>query len=544
MQPQHSVVPSSPPNRSGLAGMSTHTDTVTSCSFPRLGRVWLLAAACGLAVYLPTLAPGVLWGDSGDAQIRVLAGALSDPRELARAHVTYYATAIALAKVLRLEPAWAANLVAALAGAVTVANFAALLTRFVRRRVAVASGTALLLLSHTLWQLSTGAEVITFFTMCLSFELLMFARFAQTSRPSGLVAAAFANGLGFSTHNFALLTWPAYVILFVFQRKRLPSLSRRHAALAIGAWLLGAVPLAVLVLLEWGRVGSLAETARSLLVGRFGPEVFNTGISLGLVVRLIGFVGLNFPTPLILLAAGGWWRLRRSDSRGCWLFLSVAAATFILFGARYTVPDQYTFLVPSYIFLVLFTAVGVDEWLAHRPSTAGTILVLALSLTAPVAYALAPPLARRWPATAKVLSPREIPYREPYWWFLTPWRTGYHGPERYAREVFEALPPDALLLIDTTMRRPLVYLQRRERLRPDVRLPDAFDWWDGRKPITIGPDNARSYIDRGLLFCATTVRPYIPAWLLDGDFEFESVGLVYRVTYARPRESGPTSRPE
>jgi hypothetical protein len=505
---------------------------------------WLVAAVCALAVYLPTMAPGVLWGDSGDAQIRVLAGALSDPRELARAHVTYYAVAVGLAKLLRLDPAWASNFVAALAGAVTVANFAALLTRFVRHRVAVASGTTLLLLSHTLWQLSTGAEVITFSTLCLSFELLMLVGFAQTSRPSRLIGAALFNGIGWSTHNFALLTWPAYVVLLVVRRGHAPPLRRRDLAAVIVAWFVGVTPLAALTILEFRNLGGVTGTLGSLLVGRFAKAVFGVHVSLGLLVRLIGYVSLNFPTPLILLAPWGWWRLRRKQPRSLWLFLTVAGLTFFGFAARYRVLDQYTFLVPSYVFLVLFTAVGVDEWMARRPSTVRNILVLALSLTAPVTYALAPPLARHWPATAHVLPPREIPYREPCWWFLTPWRTGYQGPERYAREVFEALPADALLLVDSTMRRPLIYLQRRERLRPDVRFPGTGHRRNGQEPITIGPDNARPYIDQGLLFCATTVRPYIPAWLLDGDYEFEPVGLVYRVTYARLRESEPTSRPE
>ena len=51
---------------------------VPSAPAPRVLRVWLVAALCALALYLPSMAPGVLWGDSGDAQVRVLAGAIRD----------------------------------------------------------------------------------------------------------------------------------------------------------------------------------------------------------------------------------------------------------------------------------------------------------------------------------------------------------------------------------------------------------------------------------------------------------------------------------
>ena len=142
-----------------------------------------------------TMAPGVLWGDSGDAQVRVLAGEWTDARELARTHITYYAAAIGLHRFGGLDAALAANLVSALAGAITVANTCWLLSLFVRRRLAVVCGGALLLVSHTLWQLSTGAEVVTFSTMCLSFEMVMVTRFAQTSRARWLALAALANGI-------------------------------------------------------------------------------------------------------------------------------------------------------------------------------------------------------------------------------------------------------------------------------------------------------------------------------------------------------------
>ncbi|MEZ6083387.1 MAG: hypothetical protein R3E58_05415 [Phycisphaerae bacterium] len=71
-----------------------------------------LAAA---VLYCATAAPGVLWGDFGEAQLRVLTGQLQDLRELARSHVTYFAVTCGITRLLGTNPVETANLVSALA---------------------------------------------------------------------------------------------------------------------------------------------------------------------------------------------------------------------------------------------------------------------------------------------------------------------------------------------------------------------------------------------------------------------------------------------
>lgn len=496
---------------------------------PSARRVWLLAALAAVAVYLPTAAPGLLWGDSGDAQIRVLLGQFRDGSGLARSHPTYYAVAWGLHRALHVDAARAANLVSALAGAITVANFAWLAACFVRRRLALACAVALLMLSHTLWQLSAVAEVMTFSTMCLSFELICVVCFARTGRLRWLILVGLANGIGCSTHNLALLTWPAYVVLAARRWNTIPA-PRVWSLLATAvAWLVGCVPLLLLAVAEYREASGLTETARSVLVGRHAQDVFNTTISANLVLRLVAYVGLNFPTPLILLAVPGWWRLRRAGSSGLWLFFTVAAATFLVFAARYSVPDQYTFLVHSYVFAALFAAVGLDWWLERRESLPVRVVVVLLSVIGPVVYAAAPSLAARFAGGSRPVALRYLPYRDPYQWFLTPWRAGYDGAERYAREVFALLPPEAVLFIDSTPRRPLEYLQQRDALRRDVRLVNPYypQPWQDRPRIR--SHNARPHIERGLVYSASDRAEHVPAWAAKAGYRYVPVGCLFRV---------------
>ncbi|MFO0837317.1 MAG: hypothetical protein U1D55_02230 [Phycisphaerae bacterium] len=496
---------------------------------PPTWRVWLIAAIATAAIYLPTTAPGVLWGDSGEAHVRVQLEQWTDAREIARTHLPYYATAIGLHR-LGVDAAYAANLVAALAGIATVANFACLLARFVYCPTTLICGTALLALSHTLWQLSSGAEVVTFSTMCLTAELLAFVTFAQTGRPGPLIFAALLNGLGWTTHNFALLMWPAYAVFGVRNARRV-SLAPGHVAAIFAAWLAGVAPLIVLFVTEFGRLGTLAAAVRSLLVGGYAGEVLNASVSMKSMARVAAYVALNFPTPMILLTPVGWWRLRERPTRELWIFLTLAGLTYFAFAARYNVPDAYTFLTPSYIFLVLFAAIGIRALLARMSPLWLRVALLLLAVPAPLLYLLTPAIVRGTPALAAALPDRSLPYRDPAEWFLTPWRGGYDGAERFAHEVFGALPPDAWLIIDSTARRPLDYLQLRDHLREDVTLVTENHRRPGQTPIVLDEASARPLIESGRLFSMADAPPYAPAWLV-GECRFAPAGHVFRV---RPR---------
>lgn len=500
----------------------------------------LLAAIAGLALYLSTMAPGLLWGDSGDAQARVLAGELSASRELARAHILYYAVAVAVHRFLGVDAAHAANVVSALAGVGTVVGFACLTAMLVSRTIAITCATALLLFSHTLWQLSTQAEVVSTSTMCLGFELVFAVRFMRSGRLYDLLLIALINGLGFCAHNMALLTWPAYACLLLFYPAIVPRPRWLALGLTVVCWLVGASAL----LIEFAHSATqegLQAAATSLLVGRFASRVFNVSALGSLVLRTAGAIVLNFPTPLILLAVPGWKRLGELGCRPLRPVLTVMALTFAIFAARYHVPDQYTFLIHSYLFLALLTALGIESLLQRWNSAAVRAVVVVFSVLAPAVYAVAPGLARRHLAGVLPFPERVIPYRDPYVWFLTPWRTGYHGAEQYAREVFDLLPPGATFLVDSTTRMPLEFLQGRDAVRRDIGLPHAWYRWSWAKSVQLDDEKAAELAGKGLLYCASDDPRLIKTFLTDMDrFRFIPIGPVYRVeTNGAPPSTAP-----
>ncbi|MCH8148954.1 MAG: DUF2723 domain-containing protein [Planctomycetes bacterium] len=499
-------------------------------------RAWVLGLSAGLLLYGGTVAPGLLWGDSGEAQLQIALDGWYVNGEIVRSHVLYFGFARFLCWLLPVKSALAGNLTAALAGALTIANIAWLITYLVRSIPAVICGTALLLFSHTLWQLSTSAEVVTTTTALMSAELVFFVKLIETRRTRWLAALAFASGLGVSNHNFALLIWPVYAVLIIAWRSAWSGDRIQKGATTIGCLVLGMGPVLALCVDDYLTRGSLGGTFESFLVGHYEHKVSNIGSLGSLAFRSIAMTGLNFPTPVVLLALPGVWRLARCGRRSLAVLLIGGLVMYGGFAVRYNVPDQHTFLVPAYIYVAVLVAVGVDGWRVAGRRWAAYVLI-ALSGVGPVVYAAAPSILRSVAPDTKLMPTRRVSYRERFSWFIHPWRVGYDGAARYARETLEALPDDAVLGVDTTLAAPINYVQLTEALRRDVRLDCRFvrqDWLSERD-LKTARDEA---LAADKYFVGSDVPRYLPKWLRHRSMQLVAHGHVFRVTSVRSEPDG------
>ncbi len=471
---------------------------------PRLIRIWLAAFAAALALYAATAAPGVLWGDSGDAQLRVLLGHFSDHRHYSRSHPLYYLIAWLVNSVAG-NAARSATTVAVIAGAVTVANVAAWTAILTRHRAAAVCATIALALSHSLWHLSTVAEVMTLSTAFLGAELLCVTRFTQTRKPNLLIAALFFNGLNLATHNLAMLVWPAYALLIAMEFRRrtiTPSLLAKAAI----AMLLGAAPIIVLFVSLSRQDGSPLSVLQKMIAGRYAGYALNASHLLRPILKMSAYSLYSFATPVLLFSFVGLRSLIRSENRSFRAFSLTAFAFLAAFGLRYNVADQHVFMLHSYILLTGFIAIGLDTFFARTPCLRRRTLWVALSATAPIVYALAPGWLRDNPKWS-IVPDRTIPHRDNYNWFLKPWRTGLDGPERFATETLNSLPENTVLMIDSTPLSPILYLQNANAFRRDVLLLGGAQyqsWYEA--PLPVPSPELDAIISQDRLFTITDDR--------------------------------------
>ena len=120
---------------------------------------------------------------------------------------------------------------------------------------------------------------------------------------------------------------------------------------------------------------------------------------------------------------------------------------------------------------------------------------------------------------------RQVPYRDDYTYFLRPWRTGYHGAERFATEALDGVEDEAVIYADGTTVYALLYLQEVKSKRKDVSIVS----WHGSS------NNLKHYnedvIDKlfaeRAIYVVSAVAGYCPEFLLER-YRFKEVGVLWK----------------
>ncbi len=171
-------------------------------------------ALAAFGVYLRTLAPSVLDGDSGEWQY--MANILGVP------HSTGYPLYILLAKIVTFlpfgNPAWRVNLFSAICAALTIPLAYLLAQRVSRSRVAAILSATFYAFMPTLWASATIAEVYALNTLLIALTLFFAIRFFDTGRVRDLYLMALCFGLALANHRIAFFILPALLLLVWFRR--------------------------------------------------------------------------------------------------------------------------------------------------------------------------------------------------------------------------------------------------------------------------------------------------------------------------------------
>jgi len=496
---------------------------------------WCLAFAAALALYAATMAPGLVWQDAGDYQVRVARLTLRQPGDTVRVHPFYIVLGHGLGRLGVWDFARAASVASALGTAIAVANVWLLLWLLVRHAGAATIGALACMLAHTIWQQGVQPQTYGWTLAALSAMLVLAVAHLETGRRRWLLLMFLAGGVGLSIHlmsQLALVVLAAWVLGKVV-RRRLPVWI---VPAGLAAWLLGGALFWYAVGLEYAATADAAATLKSALVGQWASAVFNLQGLPRMAWRSALMFVLNFPTPVVLLAACGLWRSRRLWPGSPAPALLVAALIlYTLFAVRYRVPNQNFFFTPVYLLTAVYVGVGVGavRWARRLPA-----LVVLLALVAAVvpAYGLIMRVARarEFPLRAGRRM-HEIPYRDAYRYYLLPWQHTQTGPRRFVEEVFARLPARAVLLADSTTAPPLVYVQEVEGRRPDVLLATV-----GTRPAYLSAEASARYwrCDRSLLdefadagrrvFVVSDQPGYMPRWMADHTRR-EPFGPIYEV---------------
>jgi hypothetical protein len=426
----------------------------------------LCVFALAFVVYLATIAPTVVWGDSASLAVSVARERLSFGT--AGDHPLF----VLLGRAVLPFPgelAFKLNLLTAALGALALAFVYAATARLGGSRLGGAGAAVAMGFSHTFWHYSVITGVRTLNVLFLAVLIWMLAEWrARGAPPSGLIVPALVFALGLTNHLVLLLALPGLVLFVVASR---PDLFRRKATL-----LALVVPAALLASVL---VSSEAGRAAAHRVWYGPPPVFHYVVHWPApmdLARELGFYALylayQFPGPALVLGFLGCRALLREDKWAALALLLVAAVN----GGVFVKTTEWaslgstkvTFYLYDYLVFAVFAGLGLAAVARRAGPLAGRCLLAAAAVLPVGVYAAAPG------ATAMLgmdpVRARDLPYRDEARFFLTPSKRGDVSARRYGEEVDRVARPGATIVADFTPMAVLRYLRDVEGWRPDLAL--------------------------------------------------------------------------
>ncbi len=242
-----------------------------------------------LSSYIATLAPTVLWGDSGSFQTR--AYILGIP------HPTGYPTFTMLGKLFSFIPtgdvAYRVNLSSAVYAAGSVLLLYLILLRFTSTLPALVAAAAFGA-SADFWSQAVIAEVYTLNTLLLGGSVLALLTWRESRKDAYLLVAAFLTGLSMTNHLTSGLLIPAG-LLFVWLTSGKSLLRWRLLGGVLVSYLLGLLPYLYLPIRLWRYYSTVPPRAEFM-----DPSYVRSSMHLFNKLPASDFLGPDYVAPSIL----------------------------------------------------------------------------------------------------------------------------------------------------------------------------------------------------------------------------------------------------
>jgi hypothetical protein len=485
-----------------------------------------------LFVYLQTLAPTVIWGDSAFFAVSVRKSSLRIGT--ASDHPLY----ILLGRVFALLPgelAWTLNLLSAVFGALTVALVYLITFKLTYSRSAGWIAAAALCVSHAFWLHAVITEVYTlhaFFVALLIYMLLVWRKHHHTTLWLFLIISAFLLGL---TNHIALASLFPALVYFVLATDPSWAFGRKGVLGMVGI-------LSVVLLLFLTFPAELINAVKKFWFGPPGIShyfTFPEGKVLGKEI-LFYFLYLMYQFPLVGFVLGflGIKRLLMADLKAG-IFLLLIMVVNGLFFIKTTVwqslgSTKYTFYIPDYVVFSIFIGYGAfaitqeyeDIKLFSNFQTPPFLrlflaaVVITLSL---LTYNLAPLVVKG--LNIDLLHARTLPFRDNNAFFLNPNKRGEDGARRFSEQTFNIVKPNSVLIADFTPYYVLLYFQEVQGLRPDVTLISSI-YHNTLKDLD---QKVTKHISQRPVYLADINPTYYRVRDLEKNFKLIPVGPIFEV---------------
>jgi len=431
------------------------------------GVVFLAA----LAVYVPTLAPGLLWGGGDFATFQTKAFT----RQI-ESNVFGHPLWVVLAQPFVALPigdvAFRANLTSAVFASAALAFVFLAAQRITNKTGASLLATGVIMVSHSFWTYAVMPKPYSLNALMLAACTYFVVRWGHEKRGRDLYLFATLYGLSLLNH-LVMLTAAAGFLVFIVLVARRATEARRQAAIAGVIYMAALLPYMLLVTSAGegeGTGATIGAFLRGFATALTSPAALVLGLAAGATLLVYQFM---FSLPVGLVGVHRSWQTDRSIA-ALLLLIALGNVSFLLGATDPRTGGEYVWNLHYYLMTYMVFGLWIAIGFAHLwPRLTETRLKQAASLTlfiaAPVmVYAIAPSIAR--PLAANLPGFRELGGRDNLTYALSPWKHNETGARSFAEGILAALPPNSTLFADYSIWTVVNYLQVVEGARPDVKL--------------------------------------------------------------------------
>lgn len=422
--------------------------------------------AVAFALYLRTMAPGVLDGDNGEFQY--MAYILGVP------HSSGYPLYVLLAKLFTLFPlgevAFRVNLFSVVCTALAVPLVYAVALRVIRARVPAFLATLVLAAIPSVWGGALETKPYALHLLLGVLALLLALLWHQDAGPHDFYALVFVFGLGLTNHHVIAFTAPAFAFVLWFNRARLNrAMLVRGAALVLVPLLLYAyIPIRAEYFISQQDPANWQLYARedAILKGTVTAYYIHTPQGfLNLITGLDNSYKLGYTS--------GVEQASRFDSAASLLFRQFGIVGLVLA----VLGSVESYHRDRRVFAILLTYCAGIAFIALYLRAISTVYYFSLTyLVLALWIGFGIDALMRWSARAS----RALPYGVATLVLVLPLGTlvanysaldesGSYDPADYAQAVLnDHLAPNAVVLAPWEVSQPMRYFQFVENQRPDL----------------------------------------------------------------------------
>jgi hypothetical protein len=313
---------------------------------------------------------------------------------------------------------------------------------------------------HTVWWLATIAESYPLYAVFFIVELWVFVEFLKRPNAKLLILLFFINGLSLNVHNFALVSLPVYggMLVFVVMKKKI---SAKYLFFSMAAFCAGASFYLYLIFDLVFKGESFAFAASSALFGDFSEAVLNVKTGWSFFKVNAALASLNFISFVVPFAIVGWVNMRRELDGASTFFIGGLTLLHFIFVARYAVPDQFMFLLPSLLLIMLAVSLGMKT-LCKLNKKRFVIVTAIVSCVAPlIIYVNFLSILSFFEITVSRETKR--PFRDEIRYWAVPWKHNEFSAERFASAALREVAPKGVIISDSTSYYPLLLVQERDQ---------------------------------------------------------------------------------